>query len=203
MDGLSVCTQLRADSSVPIIIVSARDSEIDRIRASPSAASITLSSRFALELWSVKACSPKEIDRPAPWTPAKYGASAHPERPDGYGTARAGADAPVFSLLAYPSRTAAGQSRGGALKNYGALKPSRHPGTDDVISGCAKCSGIPTCASPPSGVRFRWSSSGGDGMKRYVEIRLRLCRRHGGDYRSCLILFTSRWNLLRATVGGA
>ncbi len=31
MDGLSVCTQLRAESSVPIIIVSARDSEIDRI----------------------------------------------------------------------------------------------------------------------------------------------------------------------------
>lgn len=30
-DGLAVCTRLRAESSVPIIIVSARDSEIDRI----------------------------------------------------------------------------------------------------------------------------------------------------------------------------
>lgn len=30
-DGLTLCTKIRADNSVPIIIVSARDSEIDRI----------------------------------------------------------------------------------------------------------------------------------------------------------------------------
>jgi DNA-binding response OmpR family regulator len=30
-DGLTLCTKLRAENSVPIIIVSARDSEIDRI----------------------------------------------------------------------------------------------------------------------------------------------------------------------------
>ena len=61
MDGLTVCTQIRKTSHVPIIIVSAKDSPLDRItgitlpvRRPGNATGNVRASRFVSGIWDIR-----------------------------------------------------------------------------------------------------------------------------------------------------
>jgi two-component system KDP operon response regulator KdpE len=64
MDGIDTCRAIRAKSQVPIIVVSIRDSEKDRVAAQEAGADDYITKPFGVEtlLSRIKAVSRKELD---------------------------------------------------------------------------------------------------------------------------------------------